>query len=69
VLHDPVDLRPVSGADRLFTVREVAALLHVCRDTVYQLCDRGELPHIRVLNAIRVAPGDMAEFIAARRAK
>jgi excisionase family DNA binding protein len=68
VLHN---LAPsaVSVSDRLLTVREVAARLHVCGDTVYQLCARGELPHIRVLNAIRVAPGDLAQFMAAHRAK
>jgi len=68
VLHDST-LLAVSASDRLFTVREVAVFLHVCRDTVYQLCARGELRHVRVLNAIRVAPGDIADFIAARRAK
>jgi excisionase family DNA binding protein len=68
VLHDSA-LRAVSAADRLFNAREVAAFLNVCRDTVYQLCARGELRHVRVLNAIRVALGDIADFIAARRAK
>jgi excisionase family DNA binding protein len=67
VLHDSAP-EPVSG-DRLFTVREVAALLNVCRDTVYQLCARGELPHIRVLNAIRIAPANLAQFMATHCAK
>ena len=66
VLHDSA-LRAVSPAECLFTVREVAAFLHVCRDTVYQFCATGELRHVRVLNAIRVAPGDLAEFVAHRR--
>ena len=35
---------------------EVAKRLGVCRSTVYQLCERGELGHVRVSNAIRV-PG------------
>jgi excisionase family DNA binding protein len=68
VLHDSA-ARAASAADRLLTVREVAALLNVCRDTVYQLCARGELPHVRVLNAIRIAPADIADFIATHRAK
>ncbi|TMA09783.1 MAG: helix-turn-helix domain-containing protein [Deltaproteobacteria bacterium] len=40
----------------LLTVREVAAYLRVSTKTVYGLCARGELRHIRVLNAIRIAP-------------
>ena len=68
VLHDSA-LRSVLPADRLLTVREVAAFLNVCRDTVYQLCTRGDLPHVRVLNAIRVTPADLAQFMAMDRAK
>lgn len=36
------------------TVAEVAKHLGVSRSTVYQLCERGELAHIRVSNAVRV---------------
>ena len=36
------------------TVAEVAKHLGVSRSTVYQLCERGELRHVRVSNAIRV---------------
>ena len=36
------------------TVAEVANQLGVSRSTVYQLCERGELRHVRVSNAIRV---------------
>ncbi len=41
----------------LFTVREMAALLRVCTTTVYAMVRRGELPHVRVSNAIRVVVG------------
>jgi hypothetical protein len=34
---------------------------------VYGLCADGALAHIRILNAIRIAPADLAAFIAARR--
>ena len=44
----------------------MAERLGVCRDTVYRLCDRGELLHVRIGNAIRIAPADLAEFIAQR---
>ena len=51
----------------LLSVREVAAQLGVCTATVYRLCDRGELPHVRILDSIRVAPHDLRVFIEARR--
>jgi excisionase family DNA binding protein len=41
--------------------------LGVCTATVYALVERGELPHVRVANAIRVAPADLAAFVASRR--
>jgi hypothetical protein len=34
---------------------------------VYRLCDKGQLPHVRVLHAIRVAPADLADFIRQKR--
>jgi len=51
----------------LLTVRQVAERLGVRTATVYRLCDEGELPHIRVLHAIRIAPGDVETFIGMRR--
>ncbi|MHB8420598.1 MAG: helix-turn-helix domain-containing protein [Myxococcales bacterium] len=61
-------LRPFrGGADNLLTVREVAARLHVSTATVYALADRGKLAHVRVSNAIRVAPEDLAAYVAAHR--
>lgn len=53
--------------ERWLTVRDVAAALTVCTATVYRLVDLGELPHIRVLGAIRVAPGDLKTFLAQRK--
>jgi len=47
----------------LLTVREVAVYLRVSTATVYELCARGELRHVRVLNAIRVAPSDLAALL------
>jgi excisionase family DNA binding protein len=55
------------GAGALLTVRDVAAQLGVCTATVYRLVGEGQLPHVRVLNAIRVAPNDLAAFIGAQR--
>ncbi len=42
---------------RLLTVREAARLLRVSTATVYKLCARGELAHVRVLNVIRIPSG------------
>src|SRR5438128_11457451 len=49
------------------TVREVAEQLRICTATVYRLCDEGQLPHVRVLHAIRIDPTDLAVFIGASR--
>jgi excisionase family DNA binding protein len=53
----------------LLSVRQVAGRLGVCTATVYALCARGALPHVRVLNAIRVALGDLEAFVEGRRPK
>jgi excisionase family DNA binding protein len=52
--------------ERLLSVREVAARLGVCTSTVYQLCAEGRLVHMRVANAIRIAPADVAAVLALR---
>jgi excisionase family DNA binding protein len=53
----------------LLSVREAARLLGVCSATVYKLCATGELPHARVLNAVRILPADLVTFVLARRTK
>jgi excisionase family DNA binding protein len=45
------------------TVPEVAARLGISRSTVYLLCERGELRHVRVSNAIRVPGVAVAEYL------
>jgi excisionase family DNA binding protein len=51
----------------LLTVREVARRLRVRPVTVYRLCERGELAHIRVSNAIRIRLEDLDQYVARRR--
>jgi excisionase family DNA binding protein len=55
------------GRDRLLTVKDAAEQLGLCTATVYGLCADGALPHVRILNAIRIAPADLKAFVAARR--
>jgi excisionase family DNA binding protein len=54
---------PVADSVRLLTVREVAKLLQVCNATVYKLCEKGELAHVRILNSIRIAPPSLSDLI------
>jgi hydrogenase maturation protein HypF len=37
------------------------------RESVYALCARGKLPHVRVSNALRIAPEDIESFTGLRR--
>jgi excisionase family DNA binding protein len=56
LLRDPAYVTAGPPA-RLLTVREAARLLRVSTATVYKLCARGELAHVRVLNVIRIPSG------------
>ena len=47
----------VAPAGPLLTVREAARVLRVSTATVYKLCTRGVLGHVRVLNLIRIPEG------------
>jgi len=55
------------GRDQLLRVAEAAEQLRVSTATVYKLCEAGELPHIRIIDSIRIRPADVAVFVAARR--
>ena len=45
----------VAGSSDWLTVREAAVRLKVSRATIYALVERGELPHVRVGNQIRIS--------------
>jgi excisionase family DNA binding protein len=67
-LPTTVDLAVLySGRGQLLKVAEVAKKLGVCNATVYRLCESGALPHLRVVNSIRVRPSDLAKHVAGAR--
>ena len=68
LLHTDVTVRerPRMGLP-LLSVRQVAGQLGVCTATVYALCAGGALPHVRVLNAIRIMADDLEELIERTR--
>ena len=49
------------------TVREVAARLRISTATVYAICERGELAHVRVSNAIRVQEEEIDAYLGRKR--
>ena len=63
-LPTTVDLAVLySGRSQLLRVADIAKKLGVCNATVYRLCESGALPHVRVVNSIRVRPKDLAEYV------
>jgi excisionase family DNA binding protein len=69
--HQQVGPPPAGGSaqEKLLGVRQVAERLRISTATVYKLCDKGELPHTRFLNVIRVAPAELDAFIARRASR
>jgi excisionase family DNA binding protein len=60
---------PTQGSrPTLLNVRQVAHLLGVSTATVYRLCETGELAHLRVSHALRIAVGDLVAYLQRGRA-
>ena len=58
-------------SDSLWTAKQVAELLNVQLSTVYALCRRRALPHLRLTEGaqrdlIRFDPATLREFLASR---
>jgi excisionase family DNA binding protein len=49
--------------ERLLTVKEAALALRVCTATVYRMCERGNLPHVRVSNAVRIPSVALSAYV------
>jgi len=60
-------LSPRTEGERLLTVREVAGRLAVSTATIYALCERGQIRHVRISNAIRVELAEVEAFIISSR--
>ena len=63
---------PRGGAplpSKLLKVRDVAGILQVSTATIYVLCERGELPHVRVGNGIRFEKTGLAAYLSKQRGK
>ena len=63
---------PVATARRdlppgLLDVRQAARWLAVSTATVYALCKKGDLPHLRIGNVLRFAAADLAAALQAGR--
>jgi excisionase family DNA binding protein len=59
--------KETAAQSSLLNITEVARRLGVSTVTVYKLCDRGALPQIRVLNAVRITGDDLDAFVRRRR--
>src|SRR3954470_15404538 len=52
------------GVEQLITVRQVAKLVGVCSATVYKWAALGVLPHVRIVNVIRVRREDLNRLLS-----
>ena len=62
-LSSPFAAPVLQAVEHLFTVAKVAERLRVSTATVYALCKRGVLRHVRVANAIRVPEAALQAFL------
>jgi excisionase family DNA binding protein len=51
------------AVERWLTVGEVAERLRVSSATVYAMCKRGQLRHVRVANAVRIGERALCDIL------
>lgn len=54
-------------ADQLLKAKDISKILNISRSMAYRLLDEGVIPSIRINQAVRVHPKDLAHFIDANR--
>lgn len=52
---------------RMYTMREIAAILKVSESTVYGITKRGQLPYIKIDRSKRILDSDLREYIRRKR--
>ena len=52
----------------VLTVREVARVLRVDKDSAYQAIHRGQIPHVRIGRSLRVPKAGLLRFLDAQSA-
>ena len=52
----------------MLTVRDVAAQLKLSTATIYTLVESGALPHVRILNSIRISREALTAFVESTQA-
>ncbi len=55
------------GRVPLLKATEVADILNISRSLVYRLIQTGEIPHIRINQAVRVHQDDLYKYIESNR--
>lgn len=56
---------PLDSGPTLYTIREAAAELRLCRATIYNLIAAGKLRRVRIGTAVRIPAADLAALIDA----
>jgi excisionase family DNA binding protein len=60
----PIERDAMTEAQLLLRVHEAAALLGIGRSKAYELISRGELPHVRIGDSLRVPRAGLELWIA-----
>jgi excisionase family DNA binding protein len=58
-----------SDSTALLSVKDAAKWLKACARTVYRLCEKGALAHVRLGNTIRFRPEGVEQFFERYRRK